>query len=196
MASGAASFKWTPKTKPSKTTGTLGMLLTETPSVALSGELTAGPFSPLTLSGKTSRPSRAARRAGRRPSRRAPSPARPSRSNNTRHPPRLRLSVQGPLVKRGSGFVCRCLRARGRSCLSRPATAPGGGSVTWRLWPVVPAGGSVAAAHGPRHRGACLRWAHSRLRFSPIRGRLSASQRGNYIVLPRTMCRRASGHSC
>ena len=54
LASGAASFKWTPKTKPSKTTGTLGMLLTETPSAALSGELTAGPFSPLTLSGKTS----------------------------------------------------------------------------------------------------------------------------------------------
>ena len=53
-ASGTASFKWTPKTKPSTTTGTLGMLLTETPSVALTGELTAGPYSPLVLSGKTS----------------------------------------------------------------------------------------------------------------------------------------------
>jgi hypothetical protein len=53
-ASGAASFKWTPKAKPAATTGTLGMLLTETPSVALSGALTTGPFSPLALSGKTS----------------------------------------------------------------------------------------------------------------------------------------------
>jgi hypothetical protein len=53
-ASGTASFKWTPKTKPSTTTGTLGMLLTETPSVALTGELTAGPYSPLVLSGRTS----------------------------------------------------------------------------------------------------------------------------------------------
>jgi hypothetical protein len=54
LASGAASLKWTPKIKPSTTTGTLGMLLTETPSVALSGELTAGPFSPLALSGEIS----------------------------------------------------------------------------------------------------------------------------------------------
>ncbi len=53
-ASGAASLKWTPKAKPSTATGTLEMLLTETPSVALSGALTAGPFSPLTLAGKTS----------------------------------------------------------------------------------------------------------------------------------------------
>jgi hypothetical protein len=43
-----------PKTKPSTTTGTLGILLTETPSVAFSGELTADPFSPVALSGKTS----------------------------------------------------------------------------------------------------------------------------------------------
>jgi len=54
LASGAAKYKWTPKAKPSTTTGTLEMLLTETPSAALSGELTAGLFSPLTLSGKTS----------------------------------------------------------------------------------------------------------------------------------------------
>ncbi len=50
-ASGAATYKWTPKAKPSKATGTLGMLLTETPAVALSGAVTAGSYSPLTLSG-------------------------------------------------------------------------------------------------------------------------------------------------
>ncbi len=54
QASGAAKFKWTPKAKPAKSTGTLGMLLTETPSVAFSGEITAGSFSPLSLSGKAS----------------------------------------------------------------------------------------------------------------------------------------------
>jgi hypothetical protein len=54
LATGAASFKWIPKTKPSTAAGALGLLLTETPSVALSGELGAGPFSPLVLSGKTS----------------------------------------------------------------------------------------------------------------------------------------------
>jgi Bacterial Ig domain len=53
-ASGAAKFKWSPKTKPATSTGTLGMLLTETPSVALSGSVSAGPHSPLTFSGKTS----------------------------------------------------------------------------------------------------------------------------------------------
>jgi hypothetical protein len=51
MASGAASLKWSPKTKPSTTTGTLSMLLSEKPSVALSGALTTGPFSPLNLTG-------------------------------------------------------------------------------------------------------------------------------------------------
>jgi alpha-tubulin suppressor-like RCC1 family protein len=50
-ASGAATYKWTPKATPSKATGTLGMLLTETPGVALSGAVTAGSYSPLTLSG-------------------------------------------------------------------------------------------------------------------------------------------------
>ncbi len=54
LASGAAKFKWTPKTKPGTSTGTLEMRLTETPSVAFAGALTAGPFSPLALSGKTS----------------------------------------------------------------------------------------------------------------------------------------------
>lgn len=49
--SGAAKFKWTPKAKPASSTGTLGMLLTEQPSVAFSGEITAGSFSPLALSG-------------------------------------------------------------------------------------------------------------------------------------------------
>ncbi len=42
------------QTKPGSSIGTLGMVLTETPSVAFSGSLTAGPFSPLALSGKTS----------------------------------------------------------------------------------------------------------------------------------------------
>lgn len=54
LASGAASFKWTPKAKPATSTGTLGMLLTEEPSVGFSGEITAGSFSPLALSGRTS----------------------------------------------------------------------------------------------------------------------------------------------
>jgi hypothetical protein len=53
-ASGAAKFKWSPKTKPAISTGTLGMLLTETPSVALSGAVSVGPHSPLMLSGKAS----------------------------------------------------------------------------------------------------------------------------------------------
>ncbi len=53
-ASGASSYKWTPKTKPSTATGTLRMLLSETPGVALSGTVAAGPHSPLTLSGKVS----------------------------------------------------------------------------------------------------------------------------------------------
>jgi hypothetical protein len=48
-ASGSSSYKWTPKTKPS--TGTLNMLLTETPGVAFSGEVTSGPYAPLTLLG-------------------------------------------------------------------------------------------------------------------------------------------------
>ncbi len=54
LASGAAKFKWAPKTKPGTSTGTLEMLLTETRSAAFSGALTAGPFSPLALSGSTS----------------------------------------------------------------------------------------------------------------------------------------------
>ena len=49
-ATGASKYKWTPKAKAS--TGTLGMLLTETPAVALSGEVGAGSYSPLTLSEK------------------------------------------------------------------------------------------------------------------------------------------------
>jgi hypothetical protein len=48
---GPAKFKWTPKAKPSTATGPLNLVLSETPSVAFSGETTAGSFSPLTLSG-------------------------------------------------------------------------------------------------------------------------------------------------
>ena len=53
-ASGAVKLKWTPKAKPSTTTGTLGTFLTETPGAALSGSLTAGPYSPLTITGSGS----------------------------------------------------------------------------------------------------------------------------------------------
>jgi hypothetical protein len=48
-ATGAAKYTWTPKAKASK--GTLTMPLTETPDIAFSGEVTAGPYSPLTLTG-------------------------------------------------------------------------------------------------------------------------------------------------
>ncbi len=48
-ATGAAKYKWTPKTKTS--TGTLSLPLTETPDVAFSGEVTTGPNSPLTFTG-------------------------------------------------------------------------------------------------------------------------------------------------
>jgi hypothetical protein len=48
-ATGAAKYKWTPKAKGS--TGTLSLLLTETPGVAFSGEVTSGSYSPLTLLG-------------------------------------------------------------------------------------------------------------------------------------------------
>jgi YVTN family beta-propeller protein len=51
-ATGAAKYKWTPKAKPS--TGTLRLLLTETPGVAFSGEVASGPYSPLTFSGTVS----------------------------------------------------------------------------------------------------------------------------------------------
>ncbi len=50
-ASGPVKLKWTPKSKPSTTTGTFGIVLTESPSAALSGSLTAGPYSPLSLAG-------------------------------------------------------------------------------------------------------------------------------------------------
>jgi YVTN family beta-propeller protein len=53
-ASGAAKFKWSPKTTPATSTATLGMPLTETPSVALSGAVSAGPHSLLMLSGQAS----------------------------------------------------------------------------------------------------------------------------------------------
>jgi YVTN family beta-propeller protein len=52
VASGSAKFKWTPKARPS--TGTLNLPLTETPVVALSGGLTAGTYSPLSLAGSVS----------------------------------------------------------------------------------------------------------------------------------------------
>jgi hypothetical protein len=48
-ASGAAKYGWTPKVKGS--TGTLSMLLTESPKSAFSGEVTSGSYSPLALSG-------------------------------------------------------------------------------------------------------------------------------------------------
>jgi hypothetical protein len=48
-ATGAVQYKWAPKAKASK--GTLNMLLTETPGVAFSGEVTSGSYSPLKLSG-------------------------------------------------------------------------------------------------------------------------------------------------
>jgi hypothetical protein len=48
-ATGAGKYKWTPKAKGSK--GTLRMLLTETPRIAFSGEVTTGSYSPLKLSG-------------------------------------------------------------------------------------------------------------------------------------------------
>lgn len=51
MASGPARFKWTPKAKPSTVTGPLNLVLSETPSGWFHGEITAGLFSPLTLSG-------------------------------------------------------------------------------------------------------------------------------------------------
>jgi lysophospholipase L1-like esterase len=51
IASGSSSYKWTPKTKPSKATGTLSVPLSETPGVELSGTVAAGPHSPLELSG-------------------------------------------------------------------------------------------------------------------------------------------------
>ncbi len=49
---GTAKFAWTPKAKSS--TGTLGVLLSETPGVALSGAVSSGSYSPLTLSGTVS----------------------------------------------------------------------------------------------------------------------------------------------
>jgi hypothetical protein len=53
-ASGSAKFKWTPKAKPASATGPLSLVLSEEPSVAFSGETTAGAFSPLTLAGAVS----------------------------------------------------------------------------------------------------------------------------------------------
>jgi hypothetical protein len=49
IASGAAKYKWAPKAKASA--GTLSLLLTEMPGVALSGEVGTGSYSPLRLSG-------------------------------------------------------------------------------------------------------------------------------------------------
>jgi YVTN family beta-propeller protein len=47
--SGAAKYKWMPKAKAS--TGSLIMLLTETPDIVLSGEVTTSAYSPLTFTG-------------------------------------------------------------------------------------------------------------------------------------------------
>ena len=48
LAIGTATFKWTPKAKAS--TGPLGLLLAETEESALSGEISAGSYAPLTFS--------------------------------------------------------------------------------------------------------------------------------------------------
>jgi hypothetical protein len=51
-ATGAAKYAWTPKPKKAKAPeGTLSMSLAETPSIAFSGEVTTGAYSPLTLTG-------------------------------------------------------------------------------------------------------------------------------------------------
>jgi alpha-tubulin suppressor-like RCC1 family protein len=50
-ATGPAKYKWTPKAKSS--TGTLSMLLSETPGAAFSGEVASGEYAPLALSGTT-----------------------------------------------------------------------------------------------------------------------------------------------
>jgi YVTN family beta-propeller protein len=63
-ASGAVKYEWTPKTKPTKATGTLSMPLTRAstvtgesfeittgPAFEFSGEVTAGPYSPLAFTG-------------------------------------------------------------------------------------------------------------------------------------------------
>jgi alpha-tubulin suppressor-like RCC1 family protein len=49
-ATGAATFKWTPKTR-HPSTGTLSLLLSESPGIALGGEVARGSFSALALSG-------------------------------------------------------------------------------------------------------------------------------------------------
>ena len=49
-ATGASKYKWTPKAKSSS--GNLGMLVTEQPEAAFTGETTSGSHAPLTLSGK------------------------------------------------------------------------------------------------------------------------------------------------
>jgi alpha-tubulin suppressor-like RCC1 family protein len=53
-ASGAATYKGTPKAKHSRESGTLGLLLTETSGAALSGETTQGPYSPRAFFGAVS----------------------------------------------------------------------------------------------------------------------------------------------
>jgi hypothetical protein len=53
-AIGSAKLKWRPKAKPATATGRLSLVLSEEPSVALSGETTSGSFSPLTLAGAVS----------------------------------------------------------------------------------------------------------------------------------------------
>jgi hypothetical protein len=61
-ATGAAKYKWTPKAKGS--TGTLRMLLSETPGIAFSGEVSTGPYSPLRLSGTATESYTGAARCG------------------------------------------------------------------------------------------------------------------------------------
>jgi hypothetical protein len=52
-ASGAATYKWTPKAKPSPgtSTGALSLALSDTPGTAFSGEVVSGPESSLALAG-------------------------------------------------------------------------------------------------------------------------------------------------
>lgn len=46
-ATGSAKYKWTPRARPS--TGTLSLPLTEAPGIVFSGEVTTGPYSPVTF---------------------------------------------------------------------------------------------------------------------------------------------------
>jgi hypothetical protein len=53
-ATGGAKYKWTPNARHSHGSGTLSMLLAETSSVALSGEVMTGSYAPRSLAGSVS----------------------------------------------------------------------------------------------------------------------------------------------